>query len=62
VPSQELYLEQRAGLDTFQVLKTYDTAFAKETFEGMDAVAMEHLSKSLSIEDEYPADEIPTSL
>jgi hypothetical protein len=61
MPSQELYLEKKAGLDVFQVLKTYDTAFAKETFAGMDEAAIEHLSKSLSISEEYPADEMPTS-
>ncbi len=61
MPSQELYLEKKAGLDVFQVLKTYDTAFAKETFAGMDEAAMEHLSKSLSISEEYPADDMPTS-
>lgn len=61
MPSQELYLEMKAGLDVFQVLKTYDTAFAKETFAGMDEVAMEHLSKSLLISEEFPPSEMPTS-
>ncbi len=61
MPSQELYLEKKAGLDVFQVLKTYDTAFAKETFAGMDEAAIEHLSKSLSISEEFPSDEMPTS-
>lgn len=61
MPSQELYLEKKTGLDIFQVLKTYDTAFAKETFARMDEVAIEHLSKSLSISDEFPPDEMPIS-
>jgi hypothetical protein len=61
MPSQELYLEKKAGLDVFQVLKTYDTAFAKETFEAMDEAAMLHLSKSLSIAEEVSPDEIPSS-
>lgn len=61
MPSQELFLEKKAGSDVFQVLKTYDTAFAKEAFAGMDEGAIEHLSKSLSIAEEYAADEIPTS-
>ena len=61
MPSQELYLEKKAGLDVFQVLKTYDTAFAKEAFAAMDEGAIEHLSKSLSISEEYPAGEMPTS-
>ena len=61
MPSQELYLEKKAGSDVFQVLKTYDTAFAKETFAGMDEAAIEHLSKSLSISEEFSPDELPTS-
>jgi hypothetical protein len=61
MPSQELYLEKKAGLDVFQVLKTYDTAFAKEAFAGMDEAAIDHLSKSLSISEEFPPDEMPTS-
>jgi hypothetical protein len=61
MPSQELYLEKKAGLDVFQVLKTYDTAFAKETFAGMDESAVEHLSKSLSISEEFAPEEMPTS-
>jgi len=59
--SQELYLEKKAGSDVFQVLKTYDTAFAKETFASMDEAAIEHLSKSLSISEECPPDELPAS-
>jgi hypothetical protein len=61
MPSQELYLEKKAGLDTFQVLKSYDTAFAKEAFAAMNEGAIQHLSTSLSISEEYPADEMPTS-
>lgn len=61
MPSQELYMEKKVGPDVFQVLKTYDTAFAKETFAAMDEGAIEHLSKSLSISEEYPDGEIPTS-
>jgi len=61
MPSQELYLEKKAGSDVFQVLKTYDTAFARETFAGMDDAAIEHLSKSLSISEEFPPDEMQTS-
>jgi hypothetical protein len=61
MPSQELYLEKKAGLDTFQVIKSYDTAFAKEAFASMDEVAIEHLSASLAISGEYASDEMPTS-
>jgi len=61
MPSQELYLEKKAGSDVFQVLKTYNTTFAKEAFAAMDEGAFEHLSKSLSISEEYTADEMPNS-
>jgi hypothetical protein len=61
MPSQELYLEKKAGLDTFQVLKSYDTSLAKEAFAAMDEGAIEHLSASLSISEEYSTDEMPTS-
>lgn len=61
MPSQELYLEKKVGSDVFQVLKTYDTAFAKEAFAEMDEAAIEHLSKSLSISEEIAPEDMPTS-
>ena len=40
MPIQEIYLEQGAGLNHFQVIKSYDAALAKEAFSGMDEDAL----------------------
>lgn len=59
MPTQEVYLEQNSGLDQLQVLKTYDIAFAKEAFLGMDSSALNHLRTSLSVDEAYDVDDIP---
>jgi hypothetical protein len=61
MPIQEIYLEQVAGLNHFQVIKSYDTAFAREAFSGMDEDALAHLSKSLRLEENFEPEDIPTS-
>lgn len=61
MPMQEIYLEQVSGLNQFQVLKSYDTAFAREAFSGMDEEALAYLSKSLSLEEDFEPEDIPSS-
>ena len=59
MPIQEIFLEQKSGLDQFQVLKTYDSTFAREAFLCMDSMALGHLRRALSIDEQYDASEIP---
>ena len=59
MPTQEIFLEQKLGVDQLQVLKTYDMAFAKEAFLCMDSAAVNHLRTSLSVDEAYDVDEIP---
>ena len=61
MPIQEIYLEQESGLNQFQVIKSYDTTFAKEAFSGMDEDALAHLSTSLRLEENFESEDIPTS-
>jgi hypothetical protein len=61
MPIQETYLEQQSGLNHFQVIKSYDVAFAKEAFLGMDEDALEHLSTSLRLEENFEPEDIPAS-
>jgi hypothetical protein len=61
MPMQEIYLEQEFDSSLFQVLKSYDTAFAKEVFEGVGEDALKHLSKALSIDELYDSEDIPAA-
>lgn len=60
MPMQEIFMEREVGADHYQVIKSYDTRFAKETFEGMDEAALKHLSKSLDLEANFEVEDIPT--
>jgi hypothetical protein len=50
MPQQETYYEQTTGAKTIAVLKSYDRAFAREVFDGMDSSALAYLRASLSVE------------
>lgn len=59
MPRQELFFEQEIDGRRIQVLKTYDTTYAREVFAEMDAAAQSHLWDSLRIETNYEAKDIP---
>lgn len=61
MPKQESYLELKRGDDSISVLKTYDSAFAKEAFDSMDQVALDALSVSLRLVEEFEPADIPAS-
>lgn len=59
MPKQELYLDiENAGEHTF-VVKSYDSAFAKEAFEAMTDEACQELANSLALDDNSEAEDIP---
>jgi hypothetical protein len=50
MPQQEVYFEQRRGEKNVAVLKTYDTAFARDAFEQMKPDALSFLAHSFKRE------------
>lgn len=60
MPKQETYLQLKRVDDSVCVLKTYDTAFAKETFDCMDQPALDFLARSLRLEEEFDSADIPS--
>ncbi len=55
MPAQEMFLDRQVGAERIQVLKTYDTVFAREVFAGMEPDALDHLAESLSVESDEAA-------
>jgi len=60
MPQQEVFFEQVTGDRRIQVLKTYDSAFAREVFDEMDDDAQTILWNSLDIEQTYDAADLPS--
>jgi len=50
MPLQQVFLDETFGDARIQVIKTYDTALAREAFISMDATATAHLAESLSLQ------------
>jgi hypothetical protein len=59
MPAEEIFLKLEHGGTAIRVLKTYDAAFAREVFEGMDSTALKVLWDSLALKDNYDAADIP---
>jgi hypothetical protein len=59
MPPQEVFLREEAGGRVIEVLKTYDPAYAREVFEGMDNDAQALLWSSLEIEQVYDPADLP---
>lgn len=59
MPRQETYFEQRAGNRRVEVIKTYDTAYAREVFRSMDEDALRTLATALEIDSNYDPADIP---
>jgi hypothetical protein len=60
MPQQEVFFEQVTGDRRIQVLKTYDSAYAREVFDEMDDEAKAILWNSLDIEQTYDAADLPS--
>ncbi len=60
MPQQEVFFEQVTGDRRIQVLKTYDSAFAREVFDEMDDDAQTILWNSLGIEQTYDDADLPS--
>jgi hypothetical protein len=60
MPQEEVFLEVQDGSDTIRVVKTYDTAFAKESFELMDESALKALAQALNLQGNFEAADIPS--
>jgi hypothetical protein len=60
MPQQEVFLLEKAGERTVEVLKTYDPGYAREVFDEMDDDAQALLWNSLDIEQTYDATDLPS--
>jgi hypothetical protein len=60
MPQQEVFFEQVTGNRRVQVLKTYDSAYAREVFDEMDNDAQTILWNSLDIEQTYDVGDLPS--
>lgn len=60
MPQQETFFEQSAGNRHIEVLKSYDEAYAREAFQGMDAAALQRLWTSLKPEETYDPTNLPS--
>jgi hypothetical protein len=59
MPQEEVFLEIQAGSDAIRVVKTYDTAFAKECYSRLDESSLRILASSLRLLDNYEVADIP---
>jgi len=60
MPQQDIFFAQATGDRHIQVLKTYDPGYAREVFDEMDEDAQAILWKSLDIEQNYDAADLPS--
>ncbi len=59
MPKQETFFEQQRGTAKVEVLKSYDSGYAREAFKNMDDDALKRLWLSLDVENKYDAAELP---
>lgn len=59
MPQQELFFEEVLADRRIEVIKTYDSRFAREAFGNMGDDAQELLWASLKIDDNYEPGDIP---
>jgi hypothetical protein len=60
MPKQETFLEQQNGEVKIEVLKSYDSAYAREAFRNMDDEALKQLWTVLKVEKTYDAADLPS--
>jgi hypothetical protein len=59
MPKQETFFEQQTGAAKVEVLKSYDSGYAREAFRNMDGDALKRLWLSLDVESKYDAADLP---
>jgi hypothetical protein len=59
MPKQETFFEQQSGTAKVEVLKSYDSDYARQAFMNMDDDALRRLWLSLDVEKKYDAAELP---
>lgn len=59
MPAEEVFLKLEHSGTEIRVVKTYDAAFAREVFQGMDSTGLRVLEDSLALKDNYDAADIP---
>ena len=60
MPVQETYFDEQVGAKHVKVVKSYDSAFAREVLNNMDQAAQEFLSNSFPSEAAQDAGDIPS--
>ena len=59
MPKQETFFDQQSGDIKIEVLKSYDSGYAREAFRNMDDDALKRLWLALEVEKTYDAAELP---
>jgi hypothetical protein len=59
MPSQELFFSQESNGKQIEVVKTYDSQFAREAFRDMDEQAKEILAQSLIADGALSSEDMP---
>ena len=59
MPKQETFLERQNGETKIEVLKSYDSGYAREAFRNMDDEALKQLWTVLEVEKTYDAADLP---
>lgn len=60
MPRQEVFFEQRAGNRRVEVIKTYDSSYAREVFKGIGEQATADLAVALELEKNFEPEDIPS--
>ncbi len=60
MPRQEVFFEQKSGNTRVEVIKTYDSSYAREVFKGIDEQATADLAAALELEKNFEPSDIPS--
>jgi len=61
MPRQETFLEREVNGHQLQVVKSYDSVFAREVFDQMEPTALDFLKHRLDLKTKYDPAELPSS-
>jgi hypothetical protein len=59
MPIQETFLEREVNGRQLQVVKSYDSAFARDAFNHMEPMALDFLKSCLNLQSKYDPTELP---
>lgn len=62
MPQQSIYLDERTESNRVQVVKVYDSVYARSCFDELDEPALAFLSASLRLADKYESVEPATEV